>query len=69
MKPYCSDGANFSNALSRSTVTGTLSSNEPGCLQVVAVTICGPEKVNSPESDGLPSMMPLKLAIRELLRS
>jgi GrpB-like predicted nucleotidyltransferase (UPF0157 family) len=33
------DGGNFPNALGRSTVTATLSSNAPGCFQVVAVTV------------------------------
>jgi hypothetical protein len=35
---------------------------------VVAVKVCGPVKLNSPESVGLPTIMPLNLAISERLR-
>ena len=49
-------GGSFSDAFSRSTVTGTLSSGAPSCFQVGASRIGGAEKLNSPESVGLPSI-------------
>ena len=50
-------------------ITGTLSSVSPACFQVVASSICGPEKLKSPESVCLPSIIALNSAIAEALRA
>ena len=55
-------GGNLSNAVSRSTLTGTLSSRSPGCFQVLAVMLCGAEIVNCPDTVGEPLIMSLRLA-------
>jgi hypothetical protein len=61
-------GGNFSNAASRSTDIGTLSSSAPACFQVVATKVCGPENLNSADNVGAPPIMSLNGAIRFCLR-
>ena len=55
-------GGSLSNAVSRSTLTGTLSTRSPVFLQVLACSVCGPAIVNVPEMVGEPLIMSLKLA-------